>query len=199
MLRAVEGLNLTLFVHTEHHRPIRGREIEPDDVADFLDEQRIAGEVKRLCAVGLQAEGRPDPANRRVGEATRLGHGAQRPMGGIGRRGCERSLDDAGLLLVRDGPRPARSRRVPQAGDAVLHEAPPPLPDRMLMHPEFRGNDLVRHARGTAQDHAAALRHRARDPVPVHLALQIRPFFLAEHQRRYRATTHDPSVPPPHG
>lgn len=73
-LLTVEGLELTLFVHTEHYRPVRGREIEPDDVPDFLDEQRGAGEVKCLRAVGLQAEGRPDPANRRVGQPARLGH-----------------------------------------------------------------------------------------------------------------------------
>ena len=178
-LLAVEGLNLALFVHTEHHRSIRGRQIEPNDVPDLLDEQRVAGEVKRLRAVGLQAEGRPNPANRRVGEATRLGHRAQGPMGRVGRRRAERPLNDLGHRLVRDGPGPAQPRLVPQACEALLHEAAPPLPNGMLMHPEFRGDRLARQPRGAPQNHVAALRQRVRNPVPAHLPLQITPFCLA--------------------
>ena len=186
-LLAVEGLNLALFVHTEHHRSIRGRQIEPDDVADLLDEQRVAGELKRLRAVGLQAEGRPNPANRRVRQPARLGHGAQGPMRRVGRRRAERPLDDLGHRLVRDGPRPAQPRLVPQAREALLHEAAAPLPDGMLMDPEFRGDRLARQPRGATQNHAAALRQGARNPVPAHLPLQIRSFCLASHHRRPRA------------
>ncbi len=174
-----EGLNLALFVHPEHHRSIRGGQIEPNDVPNFLDEQRITRELKRLRTVGLQAQGRPNPANRRVGEATRLRHGAQGPMGRIGRRRAERLLNDVGHRLVRDGPRPPRPRLVPQAHEALLHEAAPPLPDGMLMHAKLRRDDLIRYACGAAQNHAAAIRQGARDPVPTHLPLQIRPFCLA--------------------
>ena len=73
-----------------------------------------------------------------------------------------------------------------------------PLPDRMLMHPELRCDDLVRQALGAAQDHPAALRQGARDPVPAPLPLQIRSFFLVEYQSRHRAANgHDPPARPP--
>ena len=108
-------------------------------------------------------------------------------MGRVGRRRRERLLNDLGHLGVRYGSRPAHPRLVPQARDALLHEAATPLPDRMLMHAQLRRDDLIRHACGAAQNHAAAIRQGARDPVSTHLPLQIRPFFLAEHHRRHRA------------
>ncbi len=56
-LRSVERLDLALLVHTQHHR-LGGRiEVEPDDVADFLDKQRVGGELEGFGAVRLQPEG----------------------------------------------------------------------------------------------------------------------------------------------
>ena len=65
-----EGLDLTLFVRPEYHRPVRRGQRAPDDVTALLDKQRSARARKRLRAVGRQAKGPPEPMNRRVGEAT---------------------------------------------------------------------------------------------------------------------------------
>jgi hypothetical protein len=40
-LRSIERLDLALFVDAENHRALRRRQIKPDDVAHFLDEQRV--------------------------------------------------------------------------------------------------------------------------------------------------------------
>ena len=42
------------------------------DVADLIDEQRIAGKLERLSAMRLQAKGVPYPADRRVRKAGRI-------------------------------------------------------------------------------------------------------------------------------
>src|SRR4029077_14723785 len=58
-LLAIKGLYLALFVNAQHHRPIGRRQIKTDDVADFVDEQRVAGKLERLRAMRLQAESVP--------------------------------------------------------------------------------------------------------------------------------------------
>jgi hypothetical protein len=64
--RAVEGLDLTLLVDAQDQGPIRGRQIEADDVAHFVDEERVAREFEGLTPMRLQAEGAPNAPDRRV-------------------------------------------------------------------------------------------------------------------------------------
>src|SRR5215475_4240007 len=59
-LCAVERLNLALLIDAEHDGPFGRRQIEPNDVAHFLDEQRIGRELECLDPVPLQPEGTPD-------------------------------------------------------------------------------------------------------------------------------------------
>jgi len=44
-LRAFQSLDLTFLIDAQHQRLIGGMQIQPDDVADFLDEN---GSVERL-------------------------------------------------------------------------------------------------------------------------------------------------------
>ena len=62
-LRAIQRLDLRLLVDTQHQRPVRRVQVQADDVAHLLDEQRILGELERLAAVRLQREGAPDAAD----------------------------------------------------------------------------------------------------------------------------------------
>jgi len=64
----------------EHHRAVRGVNPEADDVAHFLDEQRVLGELPVLEAVGLQAEGLPDARDCRLRETAGGRHLARRPV-----------------------------------------------------------------------------------------------------------------------
>ena len=73
----------------------------------------------------------------------------------------QRPLDDLGHLVVRQGPRPSRPRFIRQSVDALFQEAAAPLADRVLVHAEFGRHRLVRQTVCAAQDHAAAIGHRA--------------------------------------
>ena len=66
---AIERLDLALLVHAQHQRPLRRVHVEPDDVLDLLDEQRVLGELPVLHAVRLQPERSPDPRDRRLIES----------------------------------------------------------------------------------------------------------------------------------
>ena len=199
-LAAVERLDLALLVDAEHQRAVRRRQIQAYDVADLVHEVRIARQLEGLRAVRLQAEGAPDAPDRRVRKAALPGHRAQRPMGGVRRRRAERPLDNLGHLIVRERSRPSRTRLIRQPLDALLQEAPAPLADRVLVHAEFGCHRLVGQTVCAAQDHAAAIGDRARDPAASSLTLKIRPFFIAQNQDRHRpanATCHRKDLPNP--
>ena len=53
--RAIQRLNLALLVHAEHQGAIRRMQIQPDDVAHFVDEQRILRQLERLGRCGCSA------------------------------------------------------------------------------------------------------------------------------------------------
>src|SRR5207249_60835 len=64
-LRTIQGLNLGLFVNTQHHGFVRRTQIQTDNVADFLDKERVRGELKILPPVRLKPKGSPNPMNGR--------------------------------------------------------------------------------------------------------------------------------------
>lgn len=55
-LRTLQRLDLALLVHAEDQRLVRWIEVQPNDIAHLLDEERIAGELEGLAAVGLHAK-----------------------------------------------------------------------------------------------------------------------------------------------
>jgi pimeloyl-ACP methyl ester carboxylesterase len=58
----VERLNLSLFVHAQHQRPLRRIRMQSDDIADLLHEQRVLGQLPRILFVRRQSECSPHPA-----------------------------------------------------------------------------------------------------------------------------------------
>jgi hypothetical protein len=58
-LPPIQRLDLRFFIHAQHQRPIRRVQIQAHNVADLFDEQRIAGQLKRLAAMRLQRKGPP--------------------------------------------------------------------------------------------------------------------------------------------
>ena len=80
-LRAVKRLNLALFVDRQDDG-VRGRiDIEPDDVAQFVDEARIVGQLELAHPVRLQTVGAPDALDRTQAEPRCLRHQGAGPMG----------------------------------------------------------------------------------------------------------------------
>jgi len=54
-LGAIKRLNLRLLVYTEHESLIWRGEVEPDEIPDFFDERRIAGQLDALLRWGRMA------------------------------------------------------------------------------------------------------------------------------------------------
>src|SRR5207249_7549597 len=54
-LRAIERLDLGFFVDAKDERVLGRIQVEPDNVPDFVDEERIARELERLRAMRLEA------------------------------------------------------------------------------------------------------------------------------------------------
>lgn len=57
-LRTIEGLDLALLVNTQHHRLEWRIEVQADDVANLVDEQRIARKFEVSCRCGCRPKAR---------------------------------------------------------------------------------------------------------------------------------------------
>jgi hypothetical protein len=55
-LRALKCLTLTLLVHAQDQRILERAQIQADDVAQFLDEERIGRQFEALASMGLQTQ-----------------------------------------------------------------------------------------------------------------------------------------------
>ena len=94
-LGAVQRLNLALLVDRQDDG-VRGRiDIEPDDVAQFVDEARIVGQLELAHPVRLEAVLAPDTLNRADAEPRRLRHQQAGPVGRLARRFAKCQRDDA--------------------------------------------------------------------------------------------------------
>ena len=82
----------------------RWGQIEPDYVADLVDEQRVTRQLEGLGAVRLEPEGGPDATDRGIGDACRASHRADRPVGRISRDRAQCALDHGRGLIVTARP-----------------------------------------------------------------------------------------------
>ncbi|MDA9455304.1 hypothetical protein XI00_13885 [Bradyrhizobium sp. CCBAU 21359] len=73
-LLAIQGLDLAFLIDTEDKGSVRWGKVKADDIADLVDEQRVARQLECLAAVRLQAERRPHSADRGVGKASFRSH-----------------------------------------------------------------------------------------------------------------------------
>ncbi len=89
---AVEGLDAGLFVHAQHHRRVRGVQIQACHVADLLDEQRVRRHLVLPDEVGLEPERAPYLAHRGLGHPRCFGHRPRRPVRRVRRDRLQRSI-----------------------------------------------------------------------------------------------------------
>lgn len=151
-LRAVQGLNLALFVHTQHHGFVRWVEIEPHNVPDLLHEEGVGGELEMLLAMGLEAESPPETMHRSKRNPGFGGQGTAGPMGtglGLGHEGLPQQ---GGHLFVADGPGRSRSGFFIQADETLAQEAPAPFTHGGAGQTQLNGDSAVVEAVGGQQD-----------------------------------------------
>src|SRR6516225_2262147 len=142
-LRAVERLNLRLFINAQD-QGMGGRvEVQSDDVAHLVDKHRIARQLEGFKAVRLQPEGAPDASDARGRDAAVPRHAARTPMRGIRWLTLQRLHDDALDFAVVDLARDARSRLVEQPAEAVLDKTLAPFAHGLRCHLLARRHRLV--------------------------------------------------------
>ena len=85
-LGAIESLDLALLVEQKHDGVGRRIDIEPDHVAQLVDEVRIVRELELPITVRLKPVCLPDAPDRAGADAARPCHQIGGPMGGLDRR-----------------------------------------------------------------------------------------------------------------
>ena len=108
--RAIQGLDLRLFVDAEDRGVLRRIEIQPHDVADLVDEQRIRRQLEALRAMRLQSESLSDAMHTHRTDARGLRQRARAPVGRAARCRFQRLSYDGFHLRIVDRPRGTRPR-----------------------------------------------------------------------------------------
>ena len=187
-LGAVKRLDLGLFVHRQDDGALRRVEIEPDHVVDLLGEPWGVRQFEARHHVRLQAMHPPDRVNARRGDADRLGHRSQAPVGGVRRHLHQRLLEHPIDHLRRQRRRAGRPRFVvAQAIHAGFDIARPPAPNGRLAHPQPTLN-LVGADTVAGQEHdpgapdmllgRVAIGDQRLQPIPI-LGCELDPNLLA--------------------
>jgi hypothetical protein len=186
-LRAVQRLNLALLIDRQDDG-VRGRiDLEPDDIAQFVDETGIVGELELAHPVRLEAKLASDALNRADAEARRLRHQDACPVGRLARRFAKRQRNDA-LGAARLDARGTRFVAEPPV-EPLLDKAFLPTPYPVLglagsLHDLGRADAI-----GRKQYHACfcgALRSRTRLLADKYRRMNPKGIFLRASRRLAR-------------
>ena len=188
-LGALERLALALLVHAQHDCVLGRTQIQPHDIAQLLDEERIGGELEVLGAVRLQAQ-ELEVAVHAGGRDRRLsGDRSHAPVRGAARRlGMQGLVDQLGHALVIDRARLAGPKFIVKPIEPVLEVASAPLAHRGASQLQPLGDRAVGLARGRCQHDARSRYQRGRDRPRARHGRQLDPLRLAQHQIRLRTT-----------
>ena len=139
---------------------LRGVEIEPDDVAQLLNEMLVVGQLEGTHQMRFEFVGMPDALHGGVAHPGMAGHGAGRPMRGLLGRSMHGVIDDAFdefSPVVRFSSSPWA---VDETGHALFGEAAPPFRHRVRAGAQLIGDVAVLLALG-GQQHDARSEHLA--------------------------------------
>lgn len=147
------GLDLALFIDTEHQRLVGGIEVEPDHVLDFGGKVFVARDFESVDEMRLEPVRMPYPLDAAVGDVCRLRHAAHTPMGRIRRFRVQRHVHHLLDLFGRQRLGARWSRRVLQQPiHAFRHRAIAPAADGQQALANRRSNRL-RHRSIARQQH----------------------------------------------
>jgi hypothetical protein len=118
-LGAIERLDAGLLIDAQHHSVVGRVQVQPDAVADLVDEQRILGQLEGVGLPRLEPERLPDPAHRRRRHANLLGQIPGRPVRGVDRLVLQRLDHDPLDVVVGDRARRPRPRLIDQPVEAL--------------------------------------------------------------------------------
>lgn len=99
-LSAVEGLYLDLFIDREHDRMVRRVQVETHDITDFLNEERITGQLEVLGAMRLNGKRLEDAMDSRLRESIRIGGLTNTPVAACWRLVLQSAAEQQSYLLI---------------------------------------------------------------------------------------------------
>ena len=165
------------IIRAQHQCSFGWVEIQPDDIADFLDQLGIGRQLECFGAMWLEAEGFPDPMHALTGHAARCSHRANAPVRRVSWCGLECLNDHRLDLVVRNAARRAATRLVQQGGDTSGHKPRSPLADGRIRQAQLACNLAVGTAVATPQHDLRTSRKSMRSLAPRRPAFQCRPVF----------------------
>ena len=179
----VQSLHLAFLVQRQDDGAIRRKEIQPDNVAHFLDELRIRGQLERIEPMRLQAERLPDPGDRRLGETGHLGQAARRPLRRVRRGAFERARDDIDHPIISHLARRARPRPVGQTWQTTHSKPFAPFTDAVTRHAESLRHRSIGESLRARQHHPRPRRQSLRRGRAAGPLLQGAAFVVSQHDR----------------
>ena len=187
-LRPVESLNLRLLVDAQNDGALGRIEIQADDVADLVDEERIGGQLERLGKMRLESEGFPDADDGRLRKAEGLGHGTRAPVGGVFGFGFQGASDDFLDLGIGDRSRGAGPGFVDESIESVVDEALSPFADSSHGDLEVRSHLGIGATVGTGQDDPGPKREALSGSGTICPVDERGSFVVRENQQRLGST-----------
>ena len=88
---------------------VRRVQVETHDITDFLNEERITGELEVLGAMRLNGKRLEDAMDSRLRESIRIGGLTNTPVAACWRLVLQSAAEQQSYLLIRYRARPARS------------------------------------------------------------------------------------------
>jgi hypothetical protein len=161
---------------------VREVQVQPNHVTNFLDEIGIRRELERLVEVGLEPEGSPDPADRRLRKSTGLGHAPCAPVGGRLGLGFQRSGDDLLDPGVSNSSRCSGSGFIGQPIESVLKKTSPPFPHDGQRDAKVGGDGRVGLSVGGGQHDLGTQRPSLSRGRPTGLSDELGPFVIGENK-----------------
>ena len=134
-------------------------QVQPDHVAEFLDELLVAAELESFEAMGLQSVRFPDALDGHLGDAQVLGEGAGAPRGGRPGLLVKRCIEDALDEFSGERRFASGARLIAESVEAGLGEALSPQDDGLAVDAESAGNGVVRQPLRTAQNNVRSQDH----------------------------------------
>ena len=165
-LRAIQGLNLALLIHANHHRLLGRIQIKADHVGQLFQKLGVARQLETLHPVRLHIMTPPDVADRGLAHPLGLRHLSATPMRHARRLGLQGRIHD-GFNLLRPIGRlaPASRGDLPQALQAGPAKTGSPQGHRLAIGSPLPRNRTLRLAFGCRQHDAAAQHHLLRRSV----------------------------------
>src|SRR6187431_3264197 len=129
-LSSVQCLDLRLLINAEDHGAIWWIQIEPHDVPNFVNKQRIFRKLERFTPVRLQCKSPPDAANRAPTEAALFSQRPRAPVSRVSRLRLQRHGQHLLHFHIAKLARCTRTWFIQQSVQPLVQETRPPLADR---------------------------------------------------------------------